>query len=107
MPWLRSSISSTCSLLRGSEKLGQPQPALNLVSEEKTQTAGGAEIFAGDGGFRVLPGEGPLGALLAQDAVLLGSERTAPFLIRLANLVHGSGLPQVSNARRIDCSFNL
>src|ERR1039457_2301992 len=77
--------------------IGEAGPAASGVElgigGEELEAAGGAEIDAGGAGFGVLSGEWPLGTLLAQDAVLLGSERTAPLFVRLANLVHSPAAP--------------
>jgi hypothetical protein len=56
---------------------------------EKFEATSGTEINSGSAGGSILASEWALGALLAQDTVLLRSERTTPFFIRLANLVHG------------------
>src|SRR6266540_3867043 len=74
-------------LLQRNREAGPTAPGIKLgLGGEQLKPTGGAEIGAGRGGFGILPSEGALGALLTQNAVLLGSERTTPLFIRLANL---------------------
>jgi hypothetical protein len=64
------------------EKAGPAAAGVELGFRGKElETTGGAKIDAGTLDIGILAGEGTLGALLSQNAVLLGRERTAPFLI--------------------------
>ena len=67
-------------------KLGQPQPESNLAPLRKSNAPGGAVIVAGFVIFSKGAGEGPLGALFAQDTILLGRERGAPLGLGVDNL---------------------
>ena len=89
MPWLRSTISL---IAPGTafEKLGQPQPASNLVSESNSWLAAADAVVAavGPDGL-VLAGEGALGGGVAGDLEFHRRPARAPFGVGLADFPLG------------------
>src|SRR5262249_18410460 len=73
-----------------------------LVGAEQRLAAARAAVGPLVLAVRVLPGEGSLGALLAQHVILLRRERRPPLGIGLLDLLgHPSLLPRICSARKI------
>ena len=82
----RSSCSLTASLPTGAQKLGQPVPESNLVSEENSGAPQHMQLNMPGALFVVERiGEGALGAVLPGDMILFGSELLAPLLVGLGD----------------------
>ena len=73
-------------------KLGQPQPESNLAPRvEQERATAGAVVVAGFVVEFERAGEGALGALFAEDVVLLGGELGAPFGFGFNDFAGGVG----------------
>ena len=97
---LRSVVVPT-ALSSGCQKLGQPVPLSNLVSEENSGRSQPAQCV--DAGARSLverAGEGALGAVLAQHVELLRRQQLLPLLVGLGDLEGLVGVGPAARASR-------